>query len=137
MRSVQSLRGKANVIASESAKNVVAPAAIDFNAYRKKLRYTGDAVNNLENAYKNKSIPQYTASLPAFEAKKRAALLNVVKSTVEATKLDLVSLEAQLAAFEKGRITEDSSMGEVSQRFPSIAREIEEEIREHKWAKDS
>jgi len=136
-RAVQALRGKANAVAAENAKFVRATAAIDFDAYRKRLKYTGDAVGNLEKAYKGKVIPQYKAELPAFEAKKRAAMLNVVKSTVEATKQDLANLHTQLEAFESGRITEDSSMGEVTQRFPGIAREIEEEIREHKWAKDS
>jgi hypothetical protein len=136
-RAVQSLRGKANAVAAENAKFVKATAAIDFDFYKKRLKYSGDAVSKLESAYKGKVIPQYTATLPAFEAKKRAAMLGVVKSTVEATKQDLEALHTQLEAFEQGRITEDSSMGEVVQRFPGIAREIEEEIREHKWAKDS
>ena len=70
-------------------------------------------------------------------AKKRAAMLTVVKSTVEATKQDLEVLSQQLASFEAGRITEDTSVGELEDRFPAVAKEIEEEIKNHEWQKDS
>ena len=64
-------------------------------------------------------------------------LLSVVRSTVGAAKADLESLNAQLSAFEDGRITTSTSVGELRARFPSIAKEIEKEIKEHQWAKDS
>ena len=137
VRSLQVLRGKANSIAADSAKYVKAPAAIDFDSYRSRLKFTADAVGSLEQAYKSRSIPQYTASLPAFEAKKRAAMLAVVKSTVEATKLDLDNLNSQLAAFEEGRITDDTSLRMLEDRFPAVAAEVEAEIKDHQWAKDS
>ena len=137
VRSLQVLRGKANTIASDSAKFVKAPAAIDFDAYRSKLKFTSAAVKDLETVYANKSIPQYSAKLPAFEAKKRAAMLAVVKSTVDATKADLEGLQASLAAFEAGRITDDTSLHALQNRFPSVATEVETEIKEHQWAKDS
>ena len=136
-RSVNALRGKANEIAASAGKYGKAPAAIDFGAYKKKLKFTAGAVDALEKTYKSKSLPEYSASLPSFEAKKRAALLSVVKSTVAAAKADLDSLNAQLSAFEDGRITTSTSVGELRSRFPTIAKEIETEIKEHQWAKDS
>ena len=137
VRSVNVLRGKANAITADAAKWVKAPAAIDFDAYKKRLKFTGNAVGDLQKVYDSRSIPKYSASIPAFEVKKRSAMMAVVKSTVEATKADLANLHAQLAQFEAGRITEDTSVGELEQRFPEIATEIEEEIKNHKWAKDS
>jgi hypothetical protein len=136
-RSLMMLRGKANAITADSAKFVKAPAAIDFGAYKDRLRFTKEAVDELEAVYKKKSIPQYTATLPAFEAKKRAAMLAVVKSTVEATKADLSLLNLQLADFEAGRITEETSVGELKDRFPGIAKEIEAEVKSHDWHKDA
>jgi len=128
-RSVNLLRGKANEITANSAKYVKPPAAIDFSSYKKKLKFTAAAVDSLESAYKKKSLPTYSAMLPAFENKKRAMLLSVVKSTVEAAKTDLEALQAQLSAFEEGRITKDTSVGELRDRFPQIAKEAEEEIK--------
>jgi len=136
-RSVNLLRGKANEIASNAGKYGKPPAAVDFGAYKKKLKFTAAAVDTLEKAYKGKSLPQFTAALPAFEAKKRALLLSVVKSTVAAAQADLDGLNGQLKAFEDGRITTDTSVGELRSRFPTIAKEIEKEIKEHQWAKDT
>lgn len=136
-RSVNFLRGKANEIAANSGKYAKAPAAIDFGTYKKKLKFTAAAVETLEKTYKSKSLPTYSASLPPFEAKKRAMLLSVVRSTVGAAKADLESLNAQLSAFEDGRITTSTSVGELRSRFPTIAKEIEQEIKGHEWAKDS
>jgi hypothetical protein len=52
---------------------------------------------------------------------------------VTAAKADLVDLNDQLAAFEEVRITRDTSVGQLYQRFPNLAREVEKEIKEHKW----
>jgi hypothetical protein len=136
-RSLGLLRGKANSITADNVKFVQAPAAIDFGAYKDRLKFTKEAVDKLEKVYGSRSIPQYSASLPAFEAKKRAAMLAVAKSTVDATKSDIDMLKSQLAAFEAGRITEETSVGELENRFPAIAKEIEEEIKNHEWQKDS
>lgn len=136
-RSLGLLRGKANAITADSAKFVKAPAAIDFGAYKDRLKFTKDAVDKLEKVYGGRSIPQYSATLPAFESKKRAAMLAVAKSTVDATKADMDALKSQLASFEEGRITEETSVGELENRFPGIAKEVEDEIKNHEWAKDS
>ena len=136
-RSVNMLRGKANEIAGNASKYAKPPAPIDFSAYKKKLKFTGAAVEALEKVYKGRKLPTYTATLPAFEAKKRSMLLSVVKSTVSAAQADLDSLNNQLRAFEDGRITTNTSVGELRTRFPTIAKEIEQEIKEHQWAKDS
>ena len=108
---------------------------IDFSAYKQRLKFTGAAVDDLEKVYKNIKLPQYTASLPAFEATKRASVLEVVKSTVDAAKADLELLNAEVAAFEEKRITEETTIDHLSERFPDMAREVEAEIKEHQWYK--
>ncbi len=47
--------------------------------------------------------------------------------------MDLKDLNAQLEEFETIRITKDTSVGEVSDRFPQIAAEVESEIKHHQW----
>jgi len=88
-----------------AAKYGKEPAPIDFAAYKNKLRFTGSAVATLEvlfssfaslkfvasvlmslfcflfflhpqNAYKSQQLPTYTATLPAFEVKKRAMVVS-------------------------------------------------------------
>ena len=92
---------------------------------------------SLQKAYASKSLPTYNATLPAFEAKKRSVMLSIAKSTVAAAKADLENQKLQLAAFEENRITPETSIGQLKTRFPHIAKEIEGEIKNHEWAKDS
>lgn len=94
-------------------------------------------MTTLENAYKNRSLPTYTATLPDFEAKKRTEMLNVAKSVVASTKIELQELSKQLDAFEQVKITKETSIGDLRNRFPAIAKEIEAEVNTHQWGKDS
>jgi len=60
-----------------------------------------------------------------------------VKNTVDAAEADLQILKDQIDQFEANRITLDSTVADMRKRFPDIAREIEQEIKNHEWAKDS
>jgi hypothetical protein len=64
-------------------------------------------------------------------------MLSVAKSTVAAAKADLENQKLQLSAFEDNRITHETSIGQLKNRFPHLAKEIEAEIKSHEWAKDS
>lgn len=44
-------------------------------------------------------------------------------------------LNAQLDEFETIRISKTTSVGELNNRFPQFAKEIEHEIKHHEWAK--
>ena len=91
----------------------------------------------MQTVYKNRSLPSYSATLPAFESKKRSVMLSVAKSTVAAAKADLESQKQQLAAFEENRITQSTSIGQLKARFPHLAKEFEQVIKTHECAKDS
>ena len=132
---MNALRGKSNEIMANSSKFVKEPEAIDFGNYKGKLKFAAAAVSDLEKIYKSTELPTYTADLPAFEAKKRAAMMDVVKSTVSAAKEDLALLNQQLAAFEDSRMSEETTIGDLKQRFPTIAKEVESEIKDHHWLK--
>lgn len=54
---------------------------------------------------------------------------------VELVKIDLEQLNSQLADFEKIRISKTTSAEELSDRFPHLAKEVEQEIKNHEWAK--
>ena len=86
--------------------------------------------------YKSTKLPSYTASVPAFETAKRAAMLETVKSTVAAAEADLKNISASLDEFEKQRTSKDTSVGDLERRFPTFAKETETEIKEHRWCEN-
>ena len=134
-RVVNLLRAKANDISSNATKYVKDPEAIDFGSYKNKLKFTSSAVADLENAYKARKLPVYTASLPEFDKQKRASMQATVQTILDAAKADLVDLEKQVESLEQTRISATTSVGELNQRFPHFAREVEQEINAHNWTK--
>ena len=62
-------------------------------------------------------------------------MLSVAQSTVEAAKADLQSLQTQLESYRP--INDDTSVGDLQNKFPDIAKTIEKEIKSHEWLKDS
>lgn len=62
------------------------------------------------------------------------AQLSVVRDIVESTKLDLEQLTRQLDEFENVRISKTTTVDDLLQRFPQFAREIEQDLKNHKWA---
>ena len=60
-------------------------------------------------------------------------MLDVVKSTVEAAKADLTKLQTKLESFEADRITTETTIEHLKRRFPSVGKEVEQEIKEHNW----
>jgi hypothetical protein len=60
--------------------------------------------------------------------------LAVAGKIVAAAEADLQVLSERLADFESTRITKETSVEELYARFPNMAREVEQEIKEHKWA---
>ena len=57
----------------------------------------------------------------------------MLDEVVAAAQSDLEAIEASLSSFEQIRINKSTSVGELKDRFPEIAREVEEEIKEHHW----
>eukprot|EP01031_Cornospumella_fuschlensis_P031548 gene31548-38131_t len=134
-RSLNLLRGKSNEIAAAHAKFGRAPEPVDFAAYKKKLRFTSSAVEALEKAYQSKQLPKFTAEIPPLEAKKRAMMLQAVDNIVHAAQAELTNLNQQLVAFEENRINKDTRYNDIVNRFPALAKEVEQEIKHHEWAK--
>jgi hypothetical protein len=63
--------------------------------------------------------------------------MTVLNSTVAAAEQDTAVLTRQLELFESIRITPDTSVAELKDRFPHLAREIEKEIDNSQWIKDT
>lgn len=135
-KNLNAIRGKANQITADAQKFGGAVPAIDFAAYSKRLKFTGQAVKDIEKMYTSTKLPSYTASVPAFESQKRAAMMETVKSTVAAANTDLSEIQKSLEEFEQFRVTKDTSYGELEKRFPHLAKEVETEVKEHRWCEN-
>ena len=59
--------------------------------------------------------------------------LAVIDDISAATEADLVLMRKQLDEFEKLRITNDTTIVDLQNRFPELAREIEKELKNHQW----
>lgn len=56
---------------------------------------------------------------------------------VNASQADLALMKSQLEEFENNRITKDTTVADLQKRFPQFAREIEEDLQNHQWAKSA
>jgi hypothetical protein len=134
LRGLNALRAKANEVNSFYAKEDKPMEAIDFNAYRSKLTFTGAGVDKIEPMLKNVKIPQYTAVLPDFEKNQRAELMSILDTATEAARVELNDLYKQRDDFEANvRVTQYTTMADIRRRFPDIARSNEDEINQHLW----
>lgn len=133
-RATQVLRASANELLSQASKYGQKPAEIDFAAYKQKLRFTSSAVDSLEKIYKARQLPNHFAAISDFHVKKREVTASVLARIVEARKLDIAELNAQVVELENFKIDDETSAGDIRNRFPEMAREVELQIKNHEWA---
>jgi hypothetical protein len=62
--------------------------------------------------------------------------LAVLKSTSDAAKADLESLQSEINMFEANRMTPETSYGDALKRFPAQGKIVEKEIAKHEWYKE-
>eukprot|EP00595_Chromulina_sp_UTEXLB2642_P003738 CAMPEP_0196765486 /NCGR_PEP_ID=MMETSP1095-20130614/9381_1 /TAXON_ID=96789 ORGANISM="Chromulina nebulosa, Strain UTEXLB2642" /NCGR_SAMPLE_ID=MMETSP1095 /ASSEMBLY_ACC=CAM_ASM_000446 /LENGTH=153 /DNA_ID=CAMNT_0042123613 /DNA_START=18 /DNA_END=476 /DNA_ORIENTATION=- len=127
------LRAQANEIVSSFSKYSAPPEPVKFEETRKRLKFATSAVDSLEKLYKSRKLPVYTATLPDFEAKKRAAIIETIHAASVAAELDLSNLQNQLKEFESKKFDKDTTYDVACNRFPSVAKEVDEEVQNHKW----
>ena len=64
------------------------------------------------------------------------AILESAASTTDASAARLAELESMIAEAETSKTTADTTVEEVLNRYPEIAKEIDEEVEQHLWWKD-
>ena len=127
-------RQEVNQVVAESAKFGAKPNPIDFSAYKKKLKFTSATVDKLEAIYNKRPSPGFYAKVPDFIVARRQVTVQIFERVVEAHKADIVELEGQLAELENFKITDETTIGQLQDRFPDVARQIEQGIKNHEWA---
>jgi len=134
LRSLNVIRSKANEVNTLYNKEDKPLEPIDFKAYKSRLTFTGSGVDAIEPLWKSVKLPEYTALVPDFEKKQRAELLAILDTATEAARIELNQLYKQRDDFETSvRVTQYTTMADIRQRFPDIARSNEDEINQHLW----
>ena len=132
---VARLRDLYGEINAEQKKYGEEPAAIDFDAYRESINTPG-LVDEFEKAYSALAFPTYPnesapASMAAFDT-----ILENAAATTDASAARLAELEGMISEAESTKTTADTTVEEVLNRYPEIAKEIDQEVEEHQWWKD-
>ena len=123
----------ARVGAEAQAANV-APAAVDFAAYRKKLS-NPKKVDAFENALKSLKYPESQLTTVQQQQAKLEELMNAAKTAAESSAVRAKELETLIARLSAGKTTKDTTVDEVAALYPEIEREVQTEAKEEQWGK--
>ena len=123
-----------NEVSAQNA-NAGDVADIDFGAYRNVIKTPG-IVDSFESAYKSLSLPTFTAD--ASEADAAFAELNATAESLAADSADRIAqLDAQIASMESNKLGPDTTVEDMYSQYPEVGEEIEQEIADMDWKKDT
>ena len=111
-----------------------APEPIDFAHYRNVIKTPG-IVDTVENAYNALTLPQFVNEVAGEADEAYKTLVSEAESAMNASAARLEELEAMIADAKTQVTTKETTVDEVLQRYPEIAKEIDQEIKEHEWWK--
>ncbi|TMW69444.1 hypothetical protein Poli38472_001600 [Pythium oligandrum] len=145
---LDSLRNLHGEIQNEARQFVNEPEAIDFEYYRSVIK-NKDLVNAMEENYKNIVFPTITPedldkvsadapeALRLNEQETIDQLFAQLNEKVEDSKKRIVELQEVVALLEQTRTTLDTTMDEVAAMYPEVGEEIDDEIANFEWEKDT
>ncbi|GAB9465016.1 hypothetical protein Gpo141_00002436 [Globisporangium polare] len=137
---LDSLRSVHGEIQAEAREYLKEPEAIDFDYYRSIIK-NKDLVNALEENYKNIVFPTITpAELETSEVNEKAtveALFADLNEKVNDSKNRIVELQELIGLMEETRTTLDTTMDEITAMYPEVHEEIDDEIANYDWEKDT
>ncbi|GMF30560.1 unnamed protein product [Phytophthora lilii] len=141
---LDSLRDVHGQIAAEARAFVKEPEAIDFDYYRSVIK-NKELVDAMEANYKSISFP--TISPEELDAAAKSADLpeelrlneqeTVDKLKVADSKARIEELKELIGLMEETRTTLATTMDEVTAMYPEVEEEIDDEIANLEWEKDT
>ncbi|DAZ96000.1 TPA: hypothetical protein N0F65_009301, partial [Lagenidium giganteum] len=145
---LDSLRNVHGEIQSEAREYLKEPEAIGFDYYRSVIK-NKELVNAMEENYKNIVFPtitpedldKVTADTPAElrinEKETIDQLFAQLNEKVSDSKHRIEELKELISLMEETRTTLDTSMDEVTAMYPEVHEEIDDEIANYDWEKDT
>uniref|UniRef100_A0A6S8YNK8 Uncharacterized protein n=1 Tax=Ditylum brightwellii TaxID=49249 RepID=A0A6S8YNK8_9STRA len=112
------------------------PAPIDFAAAKSSVRDKA-LVEALEALYTTSKPPVETHEWSAEDQADKAQQIEDAQGRLAFTQEMIEETEAELAFLRANRTTRETSGNDLKQNFPDIAEEVEKEIENREWFKDT
>ncbi|KAL3768549.1 hypothetical protein ACHAWO_011504 [Cyclotella atomus] len=112
------------------------PTPIDFAAAKKSVRDVA-LVEALEKMYKSAKPPAETFAWSAEDQAKKAQLVEDAKADMAFTKEMIDDTEKEIVYMRLNKTTRDMSVNDMKEIYPDIAEEVENEIENREWFKDT
>eukprot|EP00584_Thalassiosira_punctigera_P002922 CAMPEP_0172534520 /NCGR_PEP_ID=MMETSP1067-20121228/6850_1 /TAXON_ID=265564 ORGANISM="Thalassiosira punctigera, Strain Tpunct2005C2" /NCGR_SAMPLE_ID=MMETSP1067 /ASSEMBLY_ACC=CAM_ASM_000444 /LENGTH=168 /DNA_ID=CAMNT_0013319323 /DNA_START=66 /DNA_END=572 /DNA_ORIENTATION=- len=112
------------------------PAPIDFAAAKASVRDVA-LVDALEKMYTSSSPPPLTYEWSAEDRAKKAQLVEDAKEGLAFTQEMIEDTQKEIAFLRVNRTTRDTSTSDMKEVYPDIAEEVETEIENREWFKDT
>jgi len=122
-----------------SAQNRAIPEAvapIDFSHYRSVIKSPG-IVDEMEKAYNALNLPAFVASEIDEADAQFDQLIADAQSSVESSHARIEELESVLETMTSAKLSKDTTVEEMYERYPEVGEEIEAEINAMDWKKDT
>eukprot|EP00574_Skeletonema_japonicum_P009248 CAMPEP_0201722964 /NCGR_PEP_ID=MMETSP0593-20130828/7158_1 /ASSEMBLY_ACC=CAM_ASM_000672 /TAXON_ID=267983 /ORGANISM="Skeletonema japonicum, Strain CCMP2506" /LENGTH=169 /DNA_ID=CAMNT_0048213989 /DNA_START=24 /DNA_END=533 /DNA_ORIENTATION=+ len=117
-------------------KYSAAPGPIDFAAAKKSVRDVS-LVESLEKMYTSSSPPPLTYEWSKEDQDAKAQLIEDAKAGLAFTQEMIEDTEKEIAFLRTNRTTREISTSDMKEIYPDIAEEVEKEIEDRQWFKDT
>lgn len=133
---VSNFRGWAANAEAMAEKYKAAPAPVDFSKAKSAVR-DQSLVDGLEALYKNNKPPAETYEWSAEDQAEKAKQIEDAKARQGFTQEMIEDAERELAFMKDNRLSRDMSVSDMKEIYPDIAEEVETEIENREWFKDT
>uniref|UniRef100_A0A7S2R087 ATP synthase subunit d, mitochondrial n=1 Tax=Eucampia antarctica TaxID=49252 RepID=A0A7S2R087_9STRA len=117
-------------------KYSAAPATIDFASAKSAVRDSA-LVETLENLYNTNTPPAEVYEWSVEDKADKAQQIEDAKGRLAFTQEMIDESEKELAFMKSTKTTRDTSASDLKQNYPDLAEEIEKEIENREWFKDT
>jgi len=117
-------------------KYTAAPTPVDFAGMKGKVRDAA-LVDSLEAMYKTASIPPEVHVWDEADKADKLAQIEAAKDRLSNTYAMIEETEKEIAYLKTTRSTRETSIGELKGVYPEVAAEVEQEIENRQWFKDT
>ena len=112
------------------------PAPIDFAAAKKSVRDVS-LVEGLEALYSSSSPPSIKYEWSVEDQATKAQLIEDAKAGLAFTQEMIEDCEREIAYLQLNKTSRDTSVSDLKEIYPDIADEVETEIENREWFKDT
>ena len=134
---VNAFRSWVNSVDTLADKYSSAPTPVDFKSTKAESIRAKDLVANLESFYKSTKLPAEVHAWDAADKAAKEAMIGQAEQDQAETKALIAELEELVSARTTNRTSRTTSVKDIYKLYPEIEKEVEAEIDDRKWFKDT